>query len=62
MMNLQFWNTGTVLDTMTFLWLIEPKLKDIGQNLIPYGANQIWNLLPCEIKKSENLDSFKLEN
>ena len=28
---------------------------------ITYRANQIWNLQLCEIKKSENLDSFKLK-
>ena len=38
------------------------KTKDIDRNSIPYGANQIWNLLPCEIKKSANLESFKLKN
>ena len=27
-LHLEFQNTGTVLDTITFLWLIDPKLID----------------------------------
>ena len=38
-----------------------PKTDRFGWNSIPYTANQIWNLLPREIKNSENLDSFKLK-
>ena len=38
-----------------------PKTDRYGRNSIPYRANQIRNLLPCEIKYSANLDSFKLK-
>ena len=38
-----------------------PKTAKYGRNSIPYRANQIWNLLPSEIKNSANLDSFKLK-
>ena len=38
-----------------------PKTDRYGRNSIPYKANQIWNLLPRQIKNSANLDSFKLE-
>ena len=39
-----------------------PKTDIYGQNSISYTANQIWNLLPREIKNSTSLDSFKLKN
>ena len=38
-----------------------PKTDRFGRNSIPYRANEIWNLLPCQIKNSANLDSFKLK-
>ena len=38
-----------------------PKTDRYGRNSIPYKANQIWNLLPGQIKNSANLDSFKLK-
>ena len=38
-----------------------PKTDRYGRNSILYTANQIWNLLPRQIKKSPNLDSFKLK-
>ena len=38
-----------------------PKTDRYGRYSIPYRANQIWNLLPREIKNSANLDSFKLQ-
>ena len=38
-----------------------PKSDRYGRNSIPYRANQIWNLLPRQIKNSVNLDSFKLK-
>ena len=38
-----------------------PRTDRHGRNSIPYRANQIWNLLPRQIKNSANLDSFKLE-
>ena len=38
-----------------------PKTDRYGQNSIPYRANQIWNLLPREIRNSENLDTSKLK-
>ena len=31
-----------------------PKTDRYGRNSIPYRANQIWNLLPSEIKNSAN--------
>ena len=37
------------------------KTDRYGRNSIPYRANQIWNLLPHQIKNSGNLDSFKLK-
>ena len=37
----------------------QPKTDRYGQNSIPYRANQIWNVLPRQIKSSANLDSFK---
>ena len=40
----------------------QPKPDRYGQNSISYRANQIWNLLPRQIKSSTNLDSFKLKN
>ena len=38
-----------------------PKTDGYGQNSIAYRANQIWILLPRQIKNSANLDSFKLK-
>ena len=38
-----------------------PKTDRYGRNSIPYRTNQIWNLIPREIKNSANLDSFKLK-
>ena len=38
-----------------------PKADRYGWNSIPYRANQIWNLLPRQIKNSANLDSFKVK-
>ena len=38
-----------------------PKTDRYGRNSIPYKANQIWNLLPGQIKNPANLDSFKLK-
>ena len=38
-----------------------PKADRYGGNSIPYRANQIWNLLPRQIKNLANLDSFKLQ-
>ena len=38
-----------------------PKTDRYGRNSIPYRANQIWNLLPRQIKNLANLDSFKLQ-
>ena len=38
-----------------------PKTDRYGRNSIPYRANQIWNLMPCQIKNLANLDSFKLK-
>ena len=35
-----------------------PKADRYGRISFPYRANQIWNLLPCQIKYSPNLDSF----
>ena len=34
-----------------------PKTDGCGWNSIPYRANQIWNLIPHQIKNSANLDS-----
>ena len=45
----------------TFSWLIGPKTDRYGRYSIAYRANQIWNLLPRQIKNSANLDSFKLK-
>ena len=39
----------------------QPKTDRCDRNSIPHRANQIWNLLPREIKNSANLDSFKLK-
>ena len=36
-----------------------PETDRYGPNSIPYRADHIWNLLPCEIKNSANLNSFK---
>ena len=36
-----------------------PKTNRYGQSSIPYRADQIRNLLPCETKDLANLDSFK---
>ena len=36
-----------------------PKTDRSGPDSIPYRANQIWNIVPHEIKNSGNLDSFK---
>ena len=38
-----------------------PKIDRYGWNSMPYRANQIWNLLPRQIKNSANLDPFKLK-
>ena len=38
-----------------------PKTDRYGKNSILYRTNQIWNLLPHEIKNSANLVSFKLK-
>ena len=38
-----------------------PKTERYGQNSIPYRVNQILILVPREMKKSANLDSFKLK-
>ena len=38
-----------------------PKTDRYCRNSIPYRTNQIWNLLPRQIKNSTNLDSFKLK-
>ena len=38
-----------------------PRTDRYGRNSIPYRTNQIWNLLPPEIKNSGNLDSFKFK-
>ena len=38
-----------------------PKTDIYGQHSVPHRANQIWNLLPHQIKNSANLDSFKLK-
>ena len=59
-MYLQFRNTGTILATITFPWLASPKLIHMAEIQF-HRANQIWNLLPVEIKYSANFDSFKLE-
>ena len=37
------------------------KTDRYGRNSISYRANQIWNLLPRQIKNSANLDSLKLK-
>ena len=37
-----------------------PKSDRYGRNSIPYGANQIWDLLSRPVKKSPHLYSFKL--
>ena len=37
------------------------KTDRFDRNSIPYRANQIWNLLPRQMKNSANLDSFKLK-
>ena len=39
----------------------QPKTDRYGQNSISRRANQIWNLLPREIKNSATSDSFKLK-
>ena len=39
-----------------------PKSDKYSQNSISYTANQVWNLLPREIKNSASLDSIKLKN
>ena len=39
----------------------QPKADKYGGNSIPYKANQIWNLLPREIRNSANLNSLKLK-
>ena len=45
------------------LFVTDPLKTDIyGQNSISHTDNQIWNLLPCGIKNSASLDSFKLKN
>ena len=45
------------------LFVTDPLKSDIySQNSISYTANQVWNLLPREIKKSASLDSIKLKN
>ena len=38
-----------------------PKSDRYGWNSIPYRANQIWILLPRQIKNSTNLDSSELK-
>ena len=58
-MYLQFQNTGTILGTITFLWLVDPKLIDMVEIRFRIElSSQIWNLLPSEIKKPANLDSL----
>ena len=39
----------------------QPKTDRYRRNSIPYRANQIWKLLPREMKNSANLDSFTLK-
>ena len=58
MIYFQFQNTSTILNTITFSWLIGPKTDRYGPNSIPYRANQIWNLLPRQIKNSANVFSI----
>ena len=41
--------------TVVFAWLIGPADR-YGRNSISYRGNQIWNLLPRQIKNSANLD------
>ena len=38
-----------------------PTLSRYGLNLIPYKANQLWNLLPENLKSSLSLSIFKNE-
>ena len=58
-MYLQFQNTGTILGTITFLRLVDPKLIDMVEIRFHIElSSQIWNLLPSEIKKPANLDSL----
>ena len=59
MIHLQFQNPNTS-DYNLFV-TDRPKTDRCGRNSIPYRANQIWNLLPRQIKNSANLDSFKLK-
>ena len=56
--HIRFWNTDTILDTITFLWPTYIYGDIYGRCSVPYTANQVWNLLPCEKKVSANLDSF----
>ena len=39
----------------------QPKTDRYGRKSTPYRPNQIWNLLPREMKNSANLDLFKLK-
>ena len=38
-----------------------PTSNRYGLNLIPYKANQLWNLLPEKVKSSPSLTLFKNE-